>query len=262
MALFSNNLITLFSTWILLSGSNNPTTRPEMKQPSFKIDSAEKKPQPKNNTMTTKKKIPTTVSTTKLPKLTPKYNNKLLTKVKVAVMNETDIEVTTKAAPTTKKPQLTTKAKKYTTARPKTTTTTAEPTTVASKTTSAASVEIIDDDTEEQQTAAPLETSTFLIMEAKDADFNLPADRAPSKATPTKKTVKATATKTKKKKIVASGTNSTRIKKKSDKKNSLTKLSYKTPEKPITTQIYNYLAREVSLFFYPKFRSVIIFIIR
>jgi hypothetical protein len=36
----------------------------------------------------------------------------------------------------------------------------------------------------------------------------------------------------------------TRIKKKSDKKTS-TKLSSKNPEKPITTQIYNYLAREV-----------------
>lgn len=218
-------------------------------KPAFRIDSDEKKQQPKNNTMTTKKKMPTIVSTTKLPKPTPKYNNKLLTKVKVVVMNETDVEVTTKAAPTTKKPQLTTKAKKYTTLRPKTTTTTVEPSTVASKTTTAQSVEIIDDDTEEQQTAAPLETSTFLIMEPKDADFNLPADRSPSKATPTKKAVKtSTATKNKKKKIAAVGTNSTRIKKKSDKKNSHTKLSSKTPEKPITTQIYNYLAREVNTF--------------
>ena len=50
--------------------------------------------------------------------------------------------------------------------------------------------------------------------------------------------------KLKKKKISASGTNSTRIKKKSDKKTD-TKLSAKKPEKPITTQIFNYLAREV-----------------
>lgn len=237
------------STWILLSGSNNPTTRPEMK-PAFRIDSAEKKPAKIfNNTMTTKKRIaPTT--TTKITKSTAKYNNnKLITRVKITSSNEskneTDVEATTKAQATTKKPQMTTKAKKYTTPRPKTTTTiTTTPTTTTTTTTEA--VEIIYEDIEEQQSAAPpVESSTFLIMEPKDADFNLPNDRSPSKSSPTKKVVKAgTSTKTKKKKTTA-GTNSTRIKKKSDKKTSLTKLSSKNPEKTITTQIYNYLAREV-----------------
>lgn len=230
------------STWILLSGSNNPTKRPEMK-PAFRIDSAEKKPA-QNVTMTTKKRPVTT--TTKLPKTTPKFNNnKLLTRVKVSsgeLKNETDVEVTTKAPATTKKPQLTTKAKKYTTLRPKTTTTT----TTQAPATSTEAVEIYDDDeTEEQRSPSPpVETSTFLIMEAKDADFNLPNDRAPSKSTSSKKTTKVS-TKTKKKKISAIGTNSTRIRKKSDKKTGLTKLSSKNPEKPISTQIYNYLAREV-----------------
>jgi hypothetical protein len=56
-------------------------------------------------------------------------------------------------------------------------------------------------------------------------------------------------TKSKKKKIVTtiapstSSTNSTKIKKKT--KTALTKLSSKKPEKPISTQIYNFLAREV-----------------
>lgn len=235
------------STWILLSGSNNPTKRPEMK-PAFRIDSEEKKPAKNvNNTMTTKKRNPIT-TTTKMTKPPAKYNNnKLITRVKITSSNEskneTDFEVTTKAQATTKKPQLTTKTKKYTTPRPKTTTTVTTPST----TTSTEAVEIIYDDTEEQQSAAPpVESATFLIMEAKDADFNLPNDRSPSKVSPTKKAAKAgTSTKTKKKKIAAGGTNSTRIKKKSDKKTSLTKLSSKHPEKPITTQIYNYLAREV-----------------
>lgn len=237
------------STWILLSGSNNPTTRPEIK-PAFRIDSAEKKTTKNaNNTLTTKKRSPVT-TTTKVPKVTPKNNNnKLITRVKVStlneVKNETDVEATTKAQVTTKKPQITTKAKKYTTVRPKTTTVATTPSTTTTE-----AIEIVDDETEEEQTVAPLETSTFIIMEAKEADFNLPNDRAPSKTSPTKKSVKSgTSSKTKKKKIIVgstnSTTNSTRIKKKSDKKTSLTKLSSKNPEKPITTQIYNYLAREV-----------------
>lgn len=227
------------STWILLSGSNNPTKRPEMK-PAFRIDNSEKKPA-QNVTMTTKKRPATT--TTKASKSTPKFNNsKLMTRVKVSsgeMKNETEVEVTTKSPATTKKPQLTTKAKKYTTVRPKTTTTT----TTQAPTTSTEAVEVYDDDTEDQRSPSPpVETSTFLIMEAKDADFNLPNDRSPSKSS--KKTTKVS-TKTKKKKISGLGTNSTRIRKKSDKKTSLTKLSSKNPEKPFSTQIYNYLAREV-----------------
>jgi hypothetical protein len=229
------------STWILLSGSNNPTTsRPDMK-PAFRIDSAEKKPVNKNNSTMTTKKRTTVTPTTKVTKPTQKYNNnKLITRVKISsselVKNETEVEVTTKAAPTTKKVQLTTKAKKYTTLRPKTTTTTAASTTEAA-------IEIIDDD----QTPPPaVETSTFLILEAKEADFNLPSDRAPSNSKPAKKTKTGTTTKTKKKKIVGASTNSTtKIKKKSDKKTTDLKLQSKKPEKPITTQIYNYLAREV-----------------
>lgn len=234
------------STWILLSGSNNPTTRattrPEMK-PAYRIDSAEKKDKPvkaaalANSTSTTKKRVPVT-TTTKMPKPTQKYNNKIITRVKVTsseVKNETEVEDTTKAAATTKKVQLTTKAKKYTTMRPK-------PTTTVATTPSTTTVEVVEDEVE-QKTAAPVETSTFLIMEAKEADFNLPSDREPLKP-PKKASKSGTSTKTKKKKIVGAATNGTRIKKKSDKVTN-TKLSTKKPEKPITTQIYNYLAREV-----------------
>lgn len=233
------------STWILLSGSNNPTTRPEMK-PAFRIDPNEKKPM-RNMTMTTKKRNPTTAKpmTVKPTKAAPKFtNNKLITRVKVSsgeLKNETEIDVTTKSTVTTKKPQLTTKAKKYTTLRPKPTTAS---TTTTTTTTTTEKVEIVDDE-ENHSVASKVETSTFLIMEPKDADFDLPSDREPLKPVPTKKTKSSTSTKTKKKKNGSNSTNSTRIKKKSDKKTSDTKLSTKKPEKPITTQIYNYLAREV-----------------
>lgn len=229
------------STWILLSGSNTPTTKPEMK-PAFRIDSEEKKPIKNVVTTTTTKKRP--VSTTpKTTKTTQKYtNNKLVTRVKVTSSNETVEEFTTKAPITTKKAQLTTKAKKYTTARPKTTTTTTTTTTAAP--TTAAGVAVIDDDTEESSVVQPLETSTFLIMEAKEADFNLPSDRSPKPTSMPPKKSKTNTTKSKKKKTAVSTTANTRIKKKSDKKTS-TKVGSKNPEKPITTQIYNYLAREV-----------------
>lgn len=235
------------STWILLSGSNNPTTRPEM-MPAFRLESSEKKPA-RNSTMTTKKRPIST--TTRNPKTTAKpaskySGTKVITRVKVtsngSVVTETDEDITTKAPATTKKPQLTTKAKKYTTVRPKTTT-------VATTTTTEA-VEIIDDANDEPTVQPIAESSTFLIMEPKDADFDLPNDREPLKAAKaTSKPVKTDdASKLKKKKktkVGAVSTNTTRIKKKSDKKTTSTKLTTKNPEKPITTQIYNYLAREV-----------------
>jgi hypothetical protein len=152
------------STWILLSGSNTPTTKPEMK-PAFRIDPEEKKPVKAAVSTTTTKKRPVT-TTPKSTKPTQKYtNNKLITRVKVTSSNETIEEVTTKAPVTTKKAQLTTKAKKYTTARPKTTTTTTTP-----APTTAAPVAVVDDDTEESSIAQPVETSTFLIMEDKYLD--------------------------------------------------------------------------------------------
>jgi hypothetical protein len=133
------------STWILLSGSNNPTTsRPEVnnKPSSYRIDN-EKKPV-KNNvspSSTTKKRIPTT-AVPKTTKPTQKYNNnKLLTRVKVTstveAKNETEVQVstTTTKAPPIKKIQTTTKAKKFTTTKPKVATTTTAKVTTTTTTT-------------------------------------------------------------------------------------------------------------------------------
>ncbi|KAG5672169.1 hypothetical protein PVAND_002320 [Polypedilum vanderplanki] len=260
------------STWILLSGSSDlktstTTNRPEVNsnKPAYRNDNTEKKNAVKNNisnnsTATTKKRIPVTQSP-KTPKPTQKTNNKLVTRVKVSSSEE---KITTEAesstvAHTTKKAQLTTKAKKYTTTKPKTTVTTAAPTKkTTTTTTSTFPPKLIDDSMvidDEKDEVEPIETSTYLIMEAKDDEFNLPNDRAPIKSSASKKTSSKNATnnKTKKKKIpttqtaLAEATNSTttKIKKKSDKtKTGVSKIT-KKPEKPITTQIYNYLAREV-----------------
>jgi len=264
------------STWILLSGSNNPSTtsRPEVNKPAYRVDNDNKKPAVKSNvsnantTQTTKKRTTATQSP-KTTKTTAKYtNNKLVTRVKATTQNNVTEEPTTIS--TTKKVPVTTKPKKFTTQRPKTTqaktTTTTVPTTTVELTTAASKKKesqkkeeaviiddsmVIDDEKDEPEF---IETSTYLIMEAKDDEFNLPNDRSPAKSVPSKKTKiagKATESpKNKKKKIAAAvGTvtnSTTKIKKKSDKKTAVTKVSNnKKPEKPITTQIYNYLAREV-----------------
>lgn len=261
------------STWILLSGSNNPSTtsRPEVNKPAYRVDNENKKPVVKSNisntnsTQTTKKRTTVTQSP-KTTKSTTKYaNNKLATRVKATTESKIVTEEPTTVS-TTKKVPSTTKTKKFTTQRPKTThaktTTTVAPTTVelttaASKKKESSKEEaviiddfmVIDDEKDEPEV---VETSTYLIMEAKDDEFNLPNDRSPAKSVPSKKASgKTTASpKNKKKKIAAAvgaSTNSTiKIKKKSDKKTALTKVANnKKPEKPITTQIYNYLAREV-----------------
>lgn len=78
-----------------------------------------------------------------------------------------------------------------------------------------------------------VESTTFLILEPKDADFDLPQDRSPG------------TTKKPKRKPLIKGTNS---KKKNQVKVAGEKKPSKGPgsnDKPLTTKIYNYLAREV-----------------
>lgn len=79
-----------------------------------------------------------------------------------------------------------------------------------------------------------VESTTFLILEPKDADFDLPQDRSPG-----------TTKKPKRKPALTKGTNT---KKKNQVKVAGEKKPTKgapTKEKPLTTKIYNYLAREV-----------------
>lgn len=229
------------STWILLSGSNISTAKPEV-MVSYRVDEEDKR---KNNSLhestTTKKKITTT---TVLPKTTKhsvnKYNkNNLLTKVKVSEAKNATTPETTIKPNITKPTTRTTRKRTITTRQPfkkisvpvssstsSTTKVTTEPTTTESE--------------ENNTTISSLpETTTYLILEAKEADFNLPNDRAPSKKT------KSTNSPAKKKKKNSSKKKPVdRI----DSKRPDTKVAVKKPPgKPLTTQLYNYLAREVRL---------------
>lgn len=80
----------------------------------------------------------------------------------------------------------------------------------------------------------------FLVLEPKDADFDLPQDRSPG---PTKKNKRPNPpTKTKKKNSNKNAVSTSNP----NKKNPNTKIALnKQKEKPITTKIYNYLSREV-----------------
>lgn len=73
-----------------------------------------------------------------------------------------------------------------------------------------------------------VESTTFLIMEPKDADFDLPQDRSPG------------TTKKPKRKVLSKKKN--QLKLNGDKKPTK---GTSTKDKPLTTKIYNYLAREV-----------------
>lgn len=206
------------STWILLSGSHDPptTSRPELVKPTYRIE-AEKKPVKNNSTApsnVTKKRIPATAGPKINPKPTQKVhsnNNKLITRVKVssneASKEESEIlPSSTEASTTTKKAHQTTK-KKFTTTRAKPTTTSRAPTTPKPKPTITTTIItmsttpetiqddsiVIDDEKDEiQPISSTTESSTFLIMEAKESEFNLPDDRSPTKAAATKKTATKT----------------------------------------------------------------------
>lgn len=94
-----------------------------------------------------------------------------------------------------------------------------------------------EDDNASATTAVP-----FLVLEPKDADFDLPQDRSPGPAKKNKRPNPATKLKKKNgnKHVAASTSNP-------NKKNPNTKvaLNNKLKEKPMTTKIYNYLSREV-----------------
>lgn len=204
------------STWILLSGSHDPptTSRPDTVKPTYRIENAEKKPVKNTNTSpssVTKKRNPVTAGTKIHPKPTQKVhnNNKLITRVKVssnsneASKEESEILPSSTAASTTttKKAHQTTK-KKFTTTRPKPTTTRSPPTpktTTTTTFTTSTTPEIIQDDSmvidDEKDEIQPIKSTsepTFLVMEAKESEFNLPDDRSPTKAAATKKTAAKT----------------------------------------------------------------------
>lgn len=233
------------STWILLSGTET-TPQPNAKGPAYAVESEpEKKLESDKKIDKIMKVKDDKESPVLLPKRRPSTQAPPLVRVKPKkspATTTTSTTTTTTEAPATSsvkpkvKPELRVNVKRP--RRPTTTTTT----TVAPETTT-----VEEEITEEPADDHHRESSTFLIIEPKDSEFDLPADRSPIQGK--KKTaVTKPAKKTKRKPDVKN-------KKKPGLEQMLEEIVTavekpgKTPnknkEKPISTQIMNYLSREV-----------------
>lgn len=212
------------STWILLSGTN-PTTPPEMSRSGAEHQKIDKIAKVRDNSKAPTKTV-----------LKAAQNNKNKTKPKTTTpmpsdTNETNVDIymdkierLPEPVPSVQTPILRPKKKIATTTTPRT----------------PLEEETVTDMMEENMISTTTKETPvpFLVLEPKDADFDLPQDRSPGKAT-TKKP-KRNNNKTKKKNNKKPNA-STQL---DDIKNS-TKLAIKKKENPLGTKIYNYLSREV-----------------
>ncbi|XP_035777664.1 mucin-5AC-like [Anopheles albimanus] len=274
------------STWVLLSGSDSTETKAAststttrkvqiMQTTTMKpaaaaaMGSTTKRYQTptmrRNLPSTTQRPVKTTTAVTgeekkeKPTKPIPKQKvaTTTLKPVIVKKVKKPPATTTTTAAATT--PRTTTPAPKPSTTTTTTTTTSTSTTTELVLTEQSASTVANDQPARDEPVGTPgdsdsdssVETSTFLIMEPKDAMFDLPEDRSPSKVAPV-----ATKTKTKvtrKPNVKSQPANGTKNKKPANKKNrkpevkdGVTKPPNKNgAAKPVSTQIINYLSREV-----------------
>lgn len=233
------------STWILLSGTET-TPQPNAKGPTYAVESESEKKMESDKKMD---KIMKVKDDKEIPVLLPKRrpSTQAPPLVRVKPKKATTTTTTTTTSTTTEAPAKSSLKPKVNAElrvnvkrprRPTTTTTTTE------------APETVDEEiksTEEPADDHHRESSTFLIIEPKDSEFDLPADRSPIQGK--KKTaVSKPAKKTKKKPDVKN-------KKKPGLEQMLEEIVTavekpgKTPnknkEKPISTQIMNYLSREV-----------------
>ncbi|XP_055599831.1 uncharacterized protein LOC129749028 [Uranotaenia lowii] len=234
------------STWVLLSGSNMMTST----EPKKELETTTKRAFTTTTTrrpattqarkpITTARKRATTRPTPVVSDEKKEKINKLMTRIKVAPSQDAS-----KPKPEEQKVDLFPKKAK----KPFPLTTVATTTTTSTTTTTEVPSTDMEQSTVNSEELTPedgaIETSTFLIMEPKDAMFDLPQDRSPSKTPkkkPTRKPAAGAAGATKKKTAIK--------KKKEDKDSGLIKPNEKKPpakNKPGTgSQIMNYLSREV-----------------
>ncbi|XP_053696727.1 mucin-2-like [Sabethes cyaneus] len=226
------------STWVLLSGSNSVTSTESKKE----IVNTTKKPFATTTTTTrrpattsgrkpvTTPRRRTTANTRTTPILSDEKKekiNKFMTRIKLSSLQDA-------AKPKVEDPNQITKKPKKPTTTAGTTTTTAAPTTTTSTTSELSITETASTAPDENPEENDIETSTFLILEPKDALFDIPEDRSPEKVGKKKPTRKTTTSSKKK-----------NTKKKGD---DVSKPGVKKPpvkSKPVTTQIMNFLSREV-----------------
>lgn len=233
------------STWILLSGSETTPQPPSIaaKGPAYVVETEKKLESDKKIDKIMKVKD-SKESPVLLPKRRPTTTAAPLVIVK-AKPKPKKTTTTTTTTTTTEAPLETSSVKpkvkpesRVNTKRPRRPTTTTT-TTQAPETT-----------TEEEITEEPVEEKTqessFLIIEPKDSEFDLPADRSPiqgKKKTPITKPLK------KKKKPDVKNKKKPLEQMLEDIVSGVTEKPAKTPnknkEKPISTQIMNYLSREV-----------------
>lgn len=213
------------STWILLSGTN-PTTPPETSRNGSENQKVDKNAKIRDNSKAPNKTVVKAVQNNNKNKAKPRTTTPLPSDT-----NETDVDINVsklpEPVPITQTPIL--KPKK----KPATTTVTTPHTPLEEETVTNVMVEESMISTTTKETPVP-----FLVLEPKDADFDLPQDRSPGKAT-TKKP-KRNNNKTKKKNNKKPNA-TTQL---DDVKNA-TKTAIKKKENPLGTKIYNYLSREV-----------------
>ncbi|XP_061501808.1 mucin-2 [Anopheles gambiae] len=250
------------STWVLLSGSESS----EMKGEST---STPRKPQVMTTTTTTTTtSTPKTTtkrfqpSTRRVMQTTPARPARTTTTTPSSVNSEEKKEKPNKPGPkqkivsTTLKPVIVKKVKKPPTTTTTTTTTTPKPTTTTTIPTTTTTEMVI---TEQSASTvandllaavtddSSIESSTFLILEPKDAQFDLPEDRSPSKTAP------AAGSKPAKKPSRKPAAKAPGKKKPANKKTRKPEVKDVLPgdkkpgnkNKPVSTQIINYLSREV-----------------
>uniref|UniRef100_A0A182MK36 Uncharacterized protein n=1 Tax=Anopheles culicifacies TaxID=139723 RepID=A0A182MK36_9DIPT len=249
------------STWVLLSGSESTEMKSESTSTTRKVmtttTTTTATPKPTTATKrfqpTTRRLIPSTTSrpartpttTTNNPEEKKEKQNKPLPKQKIASTTLKPVILKKVKKPLTNTPTTTTTT--TTTTTPKPTTTTSTPTTTPEMVITEQSASTVANDLSAAVTDdSSIESSTFLILEPKDAQFDLPEDRSPSKTAPASGKITKKPTRKPNAKAPGAGTKKKPANKKTRKpevKDVVAKPGNKN--KPVSTQIINYLSREV-----------------
>ncbi|XP_052890550.1 mucin-17-like [Anopheles moucheti] len=253
------------STWVLLSGSDSTEMKSESTSTTRKVittttttttakpTTATKRFQPTTRRLipsTTPRPARTTASTSTVnPDEKKEKLNKPLPKQKIVSTTLKPVIVKKVKKPLANTPTTTTTT--TTTTTPKPTTTTSTPTTTPEMVITEQSASTVANDLSAPVTDdSSMESSTFLILEPKDAQFDLPEDRSPSKTAPPANGGKIAKKPTRKPTSKAPGGTKKKPANKKTRKPEVKDgvASDKKPankNKPVSTQIINYLSREV-----------------
>uniref|UniRef100_A0A4Y0BMH4 Mucin-5AC n=1 Tax=Anopheles funestus TaxID=62324 RepID=A0A4Y0BMH4_ANOFN len=253
------------STWVLLSGSDSTEMKNDFTSTTRKVITTTTTTTTPKPTTATKRFQPTTRRL--IPTTTPRPARTTVT-TSGSNMDEKKEKQNKplpkqKIASTTLKPVIVKKVKKpvgataatttttTTTTTPKPTTTTSTPATTPEMVITEQSASTVANDLSAAITDdTSMESSTFLILEPKDAQFDLPEDRSPAKTAPAANGGKVAKKPTRKPNAKAPGGTKKKPPNKKTRKPEVKDgvANDKKPankNKPVSTQIINYLSREV-----------------